>query len=68
MNKKTVLTIVLRAIVYVCTVIAAACGVSLVSSSCSAYKSVEAKGTTHIVSVDTTRVLHGAGFNVQYHK
>lgn len=68
MNKKAIFTVILKVIVYVCTVIAAACGISLVNSSCSAYKSVEAKGTTRIVSVDTTRVVHGAGFNVQYHK
>lgn len=63
MNKKEILSIVLKIVVGIAVAVGAAFGIS-VMSSCSAYKNAVASGRTSIVTVDTTLVNHSAGFSI----
>lgn len=67
MSKKEIISLVLKIIIAVCTIIGAALGVNVLSS-CSASKSVQANGKTTIVTTDTTTVLHCGSISLQYTK
>lgn len=67
MTKKEVLSIVLKIIAGVVVAVGAAFGIS-VMSSCSAYKNADATGHTTIVTIDSTKVNHSAGFSVKIRK
>lgn len=67
MNKKEILSIVLKIIVGVAVAVGAAFGIS-VMSSCSSYKYSEASGKTTIVTLDTTNINHSAGFSISIKK
>ena len=67
MNKKQILSIVLKLVVGIAAAVGAAFGIS-VMSSCSAYKYSDANGKTTIVTVDTTNINHSAGFSISIKK
>lgn len=57
MNKKDILIIALKVIIYACTAILAVLGVSAMTS-CSTSKDVDIFGKTTIVATDTTFIHH----------
>lgn len=57
MDKKDILIIALKVIIYACTAILAVLGVSAMTS-CSTTKDVDIYGKTTIVATDTTYVNH----------
>jgi hypothetical protein len=57
MDKKEILIIALKVIIYVCSAILAVFGVSAMTS-CSTSKDVDIYGKTTIVSTDTTYINH----------
>lgn len=64
---KLIVTFVCKVLVYALTTAAAVFGLGSLTS-CSAYKSAAASGKTHIVTVDTTRIDHNAGFSIRIRK
>ncbi len=64
MNKKEILSLILKVIVGCCVAVGAAFGISVLTS-CSAYKNVAANGKTTIITADTTNIDHSAGFSVE---
>lgn len=67
MNKKEIMSVVLKLIVGIACAVGAVFGISVLSS-CSAYKLADASGHTTIVTVDSTNVNHSAGFSVSIKK
>lgn len=57
MNKKYICIIILKVVIYACTLALGALGVSAITS-CSASRDVDVVGKTTIVTVDTTRINH----------
>lgn len=57
MNKKDICIIILKVVIYVCTLALGVLGVSAITS-CSASRDVDVVGKTTIVTVDTTRINH----------
>ena len=57
MNKKDICIIILKVVIYACTLALGVLGVSAVTS-CSASRDVDVVGKTTIVTVDTTRINH----------
>lgn len=58
MDKKEIITIILKVIIYAVTLILAALGVSSMTA-CSAYRESNTSGRAVIVTNDTTIVNHG---------
>lgn len=67
MQKKQILTLVLKVVVAIAVAVGAVFGIT-VMSSCSAYKYADANGKTTIVTVDTTNINHSAGFSISIKK
>lgn len=63
--KTEILKIILKTIVYICTLILALLGVNSLAS-CSTSRDVEALGKCIIVTNDTTVINHGRTFNYHY--
>lgn len=57
MSKKDFFIVLLKVVIYACTLILAVLGVSAMTS-CSASRNVDIVGKTTIVTVDTTRINH----------
>lgn len=57
MNKKDICIIILKVVIYACTLALGVLGVSAITS-CSASRNVDVVGKTTIVTVDTTRINH----------
>ena len=57
MNKKDICIIILKVVIYACTLALGVLGVSAITS-CSASRDVDVVGKTTIVTVDTTRINH----------
>lgn len=67
MQKKEILSTVLKLVVAIACAVGAVFGIS-VMSSCSAYNQSDACGHTSIVTVDTTTINHSAGFSIRIKK
>lgn len=61
MNKKDICIIILKVVIYACTLALGVLGVSAITS-CSASRDVDVVGKTTIVTVDTTRINHNTYF------
>lgn len=57
MSKKDFCIIILKVVIYACTLALGVLGVSAITS-CSASRDVDVVGKTTIVTVDTTRINH----------
>ena len=57
MNTKDICIIILKVVIYACTLALGVLGVSAITS-CSASRNVDVVGKTTIVTVDTTRIDH----------
>ena len=57
MNKKDICIIILKVVIYACSLALGVLGVSAITS-CSASRDVDVVGKTTIVTVDTTRINH----------
>lgn len=57
MNKKDICIIILKVVIYACTLALGVLGVSAITS-CSASRDVDVVGKTTIVTVDTTLINH----------
>lgn len=57
MNKKDICIIILKVVIYACTLALGVLGVSAITS-CSASRNVDVVGKTTIVTIDTTRINH----------
>lgn len=57
MNKKDICIIILKVVIYACTLALGVLGVSAITS-CSASRNVDVVGKTTIVTVDTTHINH----------
>lgn len=57
MSKKDICIIILKVVIYACTLALGVLGVSAITS-CSASRNVDVVGKTTIVTVDTTRINH----------
>lgn len=57
MNKKDICIIILKVVIYACTLALGVLGVSAITS-CSASRNVDVVGKTSIVTVDTTHIIH----------
>lgn len=57
MDKKDIFEIVIKVIIYACTLILSALGLASLTS-CSASRDVDIKGKTTIVTTDTTFINH----------
>lgn len=57
MSKKDICIIILKVVIYACTLALGVLGVSAITS-CSASRDVDVVGKTTIVTVDTTRINH----------
>ena len=57
MNKKDICIIILKVVIYACTLVLGVLGVSAITS-CSASRNVDVVGKTTIVTVDTTHINH----------
>lgn len=62
MTKKDFLIILLKVVIYACTIVLAALGVSAMTS-CSASRDVDVVGKTTIVTTDTTYIHHNTFIN-----
>lgn len=67
MDKKQILTLVLKVVVAIAVAVGTVFGIS-VMSSCTAYKHTAAQGRTTVVTVDTTNIDHSAGFSIKIKK
>lgn len=57
MSKKDICIIILKVVIYACTLALGVLGVSAITS-CSASRNIDVVGKTTIVTVDTTRINH----------
>lgn len=57
MSKKDICIIILKVVIYACTLALGVLGVSAITS-CSASRNVDVVGKTTIVTIDTTRINH----------
>lgn len=57
MSKEDICIIILKVVIYACTLALGVLGVSAITS-CSASRDVDVVGKTTIVTVDTTRINH----------
>ena len=57
MNKKDICIIILKVVIYACTLALGVLGVSAITS-CSASRNVDVVGKTTIVTLDTTHINH----------
>lgn len=64
MDKKDILIIVIKVIVYACTLILSVLGVTSLTS-CSVQRDTTISGKATIITTDTTYVLHNSFFNFQ---
>lgn len=64
MEKKDFIIIIIKVIVYVCTLILSVLGVSSLTS-CSVQRDTTISGKATIITTDTTYVLHNSFFNYQ---
>lgn len=62
MTKKDICILILKVVIYACTLVLGFLGVSAVTS-CSASRDVDVVGKTTIVTVDTTRINHNTYIN-----
>lgn len=62
MNKKDILIVVLKVIIYACTLLLGALGVSMLTS-CSVSRETSVVGKATIITTDTTYVLHNTLLN-----
>lgn len=65
MNKKDICIIILKVVIYACTLALGVLGVSAITS-CSASRDVDVVGKTTIVTVDTTRINHNTYIKFPY--
>ena len=64
MDKKDFIVIVIKVILYACTLILSVLGVSFFTS-CSIQRDTSIAGKATIITTDTTYVLHNSFFNYQ---
>lgn len=64
MDKKDIIIIVIKVIVYACTLVFSVLGVSSLTS-CSVHRDTTISGKATIITTDTTYVLHNSFFNYQ---
>lgn len=64
MNKKDYLIIVLRVIIYACTLLLSVLGVASITS-CATERDASIQGVTTIVTTDTTRINHSTIFKIK---
>ncbi len=64
MDKKDIIVIVIKVIVYACTLILSVLGVTSLTS-CSVQRDTTIAGKSTIITTDTTYVLHNSFFNYQ---
>lgn len=64
MTKKDILIIILKVVIYACTLLLAGFGVASVTG-CTASRDVVSDGHTRIISVDTTNVHHKGTFSIK---
>ena len=64
MDKKQILTIFLKTLLYLITLLLGALGVSLACSSCTTQRSLNSHGAGTIVIHDTTYINHDSGFSI----
>ena len=59
MSKKDICIIILKVVIYACTLALGVLGVSAITS-CTASRNVDVVGKTTIVTIDTTRINHNS--------
>nr|DAG71150.1 MAG TPA: hypothetical protein [Microviridae sp.] len=64
MNKKDYLIIVLKVIIYTCTLLLSVLGVAAITS-CATERDTSIQGVTTIVTTDTTRINHSTIFKIK---
>ena len=64
MDKKHILVIFLKTLLYAITLLLGALGVSLACTSCSSQRSLHSHGAGIIVIHDTTFINHDSGFTI----
>lgn len=64
MNKKDFLIIVLKVIIYACTLLLSVLGVAAITS-CASQSDTTIHGVTTIVTVDTTHINHSTVFKLK---
>ena len=64
MDKKDYLIIVLKVIIYACTLLLSVLGVAAITS-CATERDTSIQGVTTIVTTDTTRINHSTIFRIK---